>query len=153
VPYFPLFPAFSTSSAEAFQSHIHSLSAADSKDAGLKKLQGFLWRTGFETGALKAPLYKDVVPRLTVWKDQGRRLAIFSSGSVEAQHLFLAHTGTVGEEKEVGKASVNTRGLFEGHFDTVNAGPKMEAKSYETIAKELNTDSNNVLFLSDNVKG
>jgi len=101
---------------------------------------------------LKAPLYSDVVPRLKTWKEQGRRLAIFSSGSVEAQHLFLGHTGTVGGEKEVGKVSVNVRGLFMGNFDTVNAGPKMDAKSYEIIAEELNEKLNHVLFLSDNVK-
>jgi enolase-phosphatase E1 len=129
------------------------LSAADSKDSALKALQGFLWRTGFETGALKAPLYKDVVPRLRSWKGQGRELAIFSSGSVEAQKLFMRYTGTVGEEKEGGSASEDVRDLFVGNYDTVNAGPKMEAKSYEIIANELNAKLNTVLFLSDNVTG
>jgi enolase-phosphatase E1 len=76
------------------------------------------------------------------------KLAIFSSGSVAAQKLFLGHVAVDGGEK-----SEDVNGLFEGNFDTVNAGPKGEKVSYEKIAGELGVKTEEVLFLSDNVKG
>jgi enolase-phosphatase E1 len=77
---------------------------------------------------------------------------VFSSGSVAAQRLFLAHTGVVGEDG--GEEGADVSGLFGGRlFDTVNAGPKMEAGSYHVIARELAVVEGDVLFLSDNVRG
>ncbi|KAI5357736.1 putative HAD superfamily, enolase-phosphatase E1 [Septoria linicola] len=42
--------------------------------------------------------------------------------------------------------------LFDGWFDTTNAGLKTEASSYATIAEELKWKPEEILFLSDNVK-
>ena len=75
---------------------------------------------------------------------------IFSSGSVAAQKLFVAHTGVEGEK---GRESVDLSELFQGHFDTVNAGPKGEPGSYDVIAQSLGVQTRTVLFLSDNVTG
>ena len=36
-------------------------------------------------------------------------------------------------------------------FDTTNAGPKQESSSYEKIAAELGRETEEILFLSDNV--
>jgi enolase-phosphatase E1 len=108
---------------------------------------------------LRAPLFADVPPLLAAWSySAGLKLAIFSSGSVLAQELFLAHTGVEGEDggddvEGKRKAGVDLTGLFEGHFDTVNAGPKGEKESYEKIANALDAKISTVLFLSDNVKG
>ena len=58
-----------------------------------------------------------------------------------------------GERDGESEGSVDLTGLFEGHFDTVNAGPKGEKESYDKIAKALDAKTSTVLFLSDNVKG
>lgn len=124
---------------------------------------------------MRAPLFADVVPALRAWRESDgnsngggeggpskrRKLAIFSSGSVEAQKLFLAHTGVEGEDDDddgghvegVRKVGVDLTGWFDGHFDTVNAGPKGDKESYEKIATALDVKTPTVLFLSDNVKG
>jgi enolase-phosphatase E1 len=43
--------------------------------------------------------------------------------------------------------------LFVVNFDTINAGSKIIAPSYETIVKELGRSAEECLFLSDNVNG
>jgi enolase-phosphatase E1 len=147
----PAFPADKTDSADTFLSHIRDLTASDSKASNLKALQGLLWRTGFENGDLVAPLFPDVVVALKRWHSEGKRLAIFSSGSVAAQKLFLTYTGVVGASAHCESEDLN--GLFSGNFDTVNAGAKGDRKSYEVIAERLGVSEPQVLFLSDNVTG
>jgi len=94
-----------------------------------------------------------VLPKLRGWRDgEGKKLAIFSSGSVKAQELFLGHTETLGEGKEGGEKGEDIKGLFVANFDTVNAGAKGEVESYVKIVKELGVQrAEEVLFLSDNV--
>lgn len=90
---------------------------------------------------------------LKAWRNGGgKRLAVFSSGSVQAQRMFFGHVGVDGQGKATGTEDLNP--LFEANFDTVNAGPKMNRESYEKIAKELGMQANpkGILFLSDNVK-
>lgn len=41
--------------------------------------------------------------------------------------------------------------MVKAWFDTTNAGPKQESGSYTTIATELKTKPQRILFLSDNV--
>jgi len=127
---------------------VSSLIATDSKASEFKALQGHLWRTGFEDGTLRSPLFADVLPALRAWKERNVTLAIFSSGSVTAQKLFMGHVAVEGEERK----SEDVTGLFSGNFDTVNGGPKMVKESYVKIAGELGVDTSKVLFLSDNVK-
>lgn len=63
-------------------------------------------------------------------------MAIYSSGSVRAQELFMAHVGD-------GQGGVkDMRGVVGGWFDTVNAGPKMENGSYAKISGELKVSQN-----------
>jgi enolase-phosphatase E1 len=155
-PYKSAFPTEAQTSPSALLQHVQALSASDIKDPALKKLQGYLWRTGYESGFIVTPLFPDVSPKLKSWKNAGLRLAIFSSGSVEAQRLFSRYVGveTVVEEGEVGgQETEDLNVLFEGNFDTVNAGMKMVAESYELIAKEMGLQEGEILFLSDNVKG
>ncbi|KAF2097870.1 2,3-diketo-5-methylthio-1-phosphopentane phosphatase [Rhizodiscina lignyota] len=143
------FPAEDLASPEALVAHVHDLTARDVKVAYLKSLQGTLWRSGYESGALVTPLYDDVVTRIQSWKDRGKILAIFSSGSVEAQKMFFAHVG--GED---GEEQHDLTGLFEPYwFDTVNAGAKFEGKSYEKIVSEMGVERGDALFLSDHIKG
>lgn len=105
-----------------------------------------MWTTGFSNGDLKTPLFEDVVPTLEAWKAAGKTLAIFSSGSVQAQLQFFSYVRD-------GQSTKDIKYLFSAHYDTVNAGPKLEKSSYEKICHELNYDVSKVTFLTDNVKG
>ena len=64
----------------------------DVKATGLKQLQGLIWRSGFESGELRAHVYDDVPPALKAWNEAGMDVRIYSSGSIAAQILFFGHT-------------------------------------------------------------
>jgi enolase-phosphatase E1 len=110
---------------------------ADAKVTPLKELQGLIWREGYANGTLRAEIYPDVAGCLTAWHAAGVRLAVYSSGSVEAQKQLFAHT-------EAGDLT----GLFGSFFDT-RIGAKREADSYRAIAAELALPAGAILFLSD----
>jgi len=113
------------------------LMASDAKFGPLKELQGMVWRQGFESGELVAHLFDDVPPALARWRDAGLDVRIFSSGSVEAQRLFFAHTA-------VGDLS----GLLRGHYDTTT-GAKRDPESYRRIAADYGCEPRKILFVSD----
>lgn len=97
----------------------------------MKNLQGYIWEDGYKTGAYSTPLFPDVAPKLQEWKDAGKNLAIYSSGSVFAQKLLFQHVLSEGGNVE------DRTGLIDGWFDTVNAGLKTEAASYRKIVAAL----------------
>ena len=109
----------------------------DRKFTPLKTLQGMIWAQGYAAGELKGHVYPDTAPHLRRWHAQGRRLYIYSSGSVEAQKLIFGHS-------DAGDLTP----LFSGYFDT-RIGGKREAASYRAILKELALPGGEVLFLSD----
>lgn len=86
-------------------------------------------------------IYDDVASCLKKWSEDGRRLFIYSSGSVEAQKLLFGNT----EEGDLLE-------LLSGHYDTT-VGPKTESSSYANIAKSIGCDSEQILFLTDIIKG
>ncbi|KAH7392813.1 HAD-like domain-containing protein [Pyrenochaeta sp. MPI-SDFR-AT-0127] len=139
------FPEETKQDAPALIAHVEDLTRRDVKAVYLKQLQGHLWTTGFRNGDLKTPLFEDVVPTLEAWKAAGRTLAIFSSGSVQAQLQFFSYVRD-------GQTTRDIKPLFSAHYDTVNAGPKLEKSSYEKICAELGKDVSKVTFLTDNVK-
>ncbi len=110
---------------------------ADAKVAPLKSLQGRLWHEGYRTGTLQAVLYPDVAPALRQWYAAGKRLCVYSSGSVEAQKLLFGHT-----------AEGDLCPLFSAYFDT-RTGPKREPASYTSIAGAIGVAASACLFLSD----
>ena len=59
----------------------------DKKIGPLKTLQGIIWREGYASGELKAHLYPDAVAAMCAWAERGIKVALYSSGSVEAQTL------------------------------------------------------------------
>jgi enolase-phosphatase E1 len=69
--------------------------------------------------------------------EQGFKIYIYSSGSVEAQKLLFGNS-------EYGDMSP----FISGNFDT-NIGHKQESQSYKNIVNELKVDPSNILFLSD----
>lgn len=109
----------------------------DRKAVPLKALQGMIWKSGYETGAYRAHVYSDVPGKLRAWKAAGLRLYVYSSGSVQAQQLFFAHT-------EAG----NLARLFDGWFDTA-VGGKRERDSYLRIAEATRCAPDATVFLSD----
>ncbi|KAK4505991.1 hypothetical protein PRZ48_003956 [Zasmidium cellare] len=60
--------------------------------------------------------------------------------------------GAAATEEKPQQQTDDLTSLFEGWFDTTNAGPKTEAKSYETIAGDVKLQPEEILFFSDNVK-
>jgi enolase-phosphatase E1 len=118
-------------------SYVRWLIGRDSKITPLKTLQGKIWEKGFRSGSLKGEVYPDVAPAFTRWRRQGRRIAIFSSGSVLAQKLLFSHS-TAGDLSP----------FIEAYFDTTT-GPKREPASYKEIAATLNLPPEQILFVSD----
>jgi enolase-phosphatase E1 len=110
---------------------------SDLKATGLKDLQGQVWEAGFKSGELLAHVYDDVPPCLRKWKDAGKELRIYSSGSVQAQLLFFGHT-----------IAGNLLPLLSGHYDTT-IGSKRESQSYQNIVADIGCSPADVLFLSD----
>lgn len=120
----------------------------DLKISYLKSLQGYLWLSGYQSGALSCPLFPDVYPALSHWTSSTPPIPviIYSSGSVAAQKLLFQYTNTEQPNSDL-------RPLITDYFDTVNAGLKQEEVSYRKIAAthpELGS-INEWFFLSDNV--
>lgn len=111
----------------------------DRKSTALKSLQGKIWKEGFENGELKGTLFDDVPDALRRWSAEGR-VAIYSSGSVEAQKLFFRYS-----------SHGDLTPLIAGYFDT-RTGPKMESASYAAIAAAMEIAPQDVLFFSDSVR-
>lgn len=111
----------------------------DIKLTPLKDLQGRIWEAGYAEGALVAPLFEDVPEALKRWQQDGYVLAVYSSGSVPAQHLLYGHT-----------QQGDLRRCFSHWFDT-RTGPKQNTASYTKIAELMQTSSQSVLFISDSL--
>jgi len=109
----------------------------DRKEEPLKSLQGLIWKEGYDSGELISHIYPDVPAAFERWQSAGKRMAIFSSGSVAAQKLLFAHSG-LGDL---------TRYLS-AYFD-LSTGAKIEASSYTKIAKALNQKPPDIQFYSD----
>jgi len=54
----------------------------DRKTTALKALQGFMWKTGYQNGELKALVFDDILPAFKYWKDNSIIINIYSSGSI-----------------------------------------------------------------------
>eukprot|EP01135_Chromosphaera_perkinsii_P006287 Nk52_evm16s485 gene=Nk52_evmTU16s485 len=134
---------------------------SDRKAKALKQFQGHVWRDLYAQGLVKSHIYEDVESAMDKWIELGKKIYIYSSGSVEAQKLLFGHTT---EGSLLPKLS--------GYFDT-SIGSKLEKDSYTAICKEIaccdanerdieagksnedqraiGTTPQRVLFLTDNV--
>jgi enolase-phosphatase E1 len=123
-----------------------------------------------------ARLFDDVYPAMQKWVAEGIQINIYSSGSVEAQKLLFGHTAhgdlipVRGGDRGLNSLACRASGRFDvlinrsshaqlwfvqminAHFDT-KTGSKTEAESYKAIAKELRFGPEDILFVSDNIKG
>ncbi|MBI0551573.1 acireductone synthase [Pectobacterium parmentieri] len=109
----------------------------DRKSTALKQLQGIIWRAGYLNGDFQGHLYPEVAEQLAAWQQQGLRLYVYSSGSVEAQQLLFGYSN-----------AGDLRPLFSDYFDT-RVGAKRETDSYRTIAHAIGLPAEQLLFLSD----
>ncbi|KAG0247642.1 hypothetical protein BG011_001136 [Mortierella polycephala] len=112
---------------------------ADRKIGALKAFQGFMWKEGYTSGDLKGAMYDDVIPAFDKWKAEGKKLYIYSSGSIAAQKLLFGFS----ENGDI-------LHYFSGHYDTT-IGQKVEAESYKKIADDIGISPSRILFLSDNI--
>jgi enolase-phosphatase E1 len=109
----------------------------DRKSTPLKSIQGMIWQKGYESGDLVSPVFHDVPAAFKSWKDAGKLIAIYSSGSVLAQRLIFKYSD-----------QGDLTPFIDKYFDT-NTGPKREADSYRKIAEEMELDASEMLFVSD----
>lgn len=119
--------------------YIHWLMDRDRKSTALKSLQGKIWKAGFESGELKGILFSDVPVALARWGSDAK-VAIYSSGSVEAQRLLFRHS-----------IFGDLTPLISCYFDT-RRGVKTASASYAGIAAALQVEPSEVMFFSDVVR-
>ncbi|MEA2723559.1 MAG: enolase-phosphatase [Gemmatimonadales bacterium] len=121
--------------ASAVVAYVQWLMDRDRKSTGLKSLQGKIWEEAYRAGDLKGEVYPDVSPALERWRQQGIDVAIFSSGSIQAQRSLFA-------------SAENLARFIRAYFDTTT-GPKTAPESYARIATALEHSPSEVLFISD----
>jgi enolase-phosphatase E1 len=128
---------FREDAPESVAGYLKFLIDVDRKSTPLKSLQGKIWRAGYESGALRSEMFADVPKAFGRWRADGKRIAIFSSGSVLAQQLIFKYSNA-GDLSE----------YLVDYFDT-NIGAKRDAESYRRIAEKLGLDPAAILFVSD----
>lgn len=129
---------FQENSPETVSRYLKFLIEIDRKSTPLKFIQGKIWQRGYEAGELKSLMFEDVPAAFKRWKDNGKTIAIFSSGSILAQKLIFKYSN-YGDLTE----------FISGYFDT-NIGSKREEESYRRIAAaETFPLVGNFLFISD----
>ena len=123
---------------KSLTNYLHFLIKLDRKSTPLKSLQGKIWQSGYESGELVSEVYDDVPKAFERWKNQGKTIAIYSSGSVLAQKLLFKYTN-----------HGDLTAFISGYFDT-RIGHKREAESYRQIAFTQGFPQvENFLFISD----
>lgn len=112
----------------------------DRKLTPLKALQGMIWKQGYVDKGFTGHVYPDAVKHLRQWRDDGIKLYVYSSGSIQAQKLLFGYS-------DFGDLTP----LFNGYFDTI-IGMKRNSTSYQRISAEIGLDAENILYLSDSVE-
>ena len=111
----------------------------DRKSTALKSIQGKIWAEGYENGDLRSEVFPDVPKALQRWHTTAK-VAIYSSGSIEAQKYLFGYT-----------SAGNLTALIDAYFDT-RTGPKANSDSYTQIADNMKTIPGDILFISDSVR-
>ncbi|CAH2000660.1 unnamed protein product [Acanthoscelides obtectus] len=127
------------SDAEGAFKLLKELTEKEDSNEGLKTLQGLICKKGYESGDLKGHVFADVPAALESWS-KARKVAIYSTGSVESQKQLFSHTVEGDLSKHISK-----------YFDQ-STGSKTESSSYEKVAKELETKAEEVLFITDSAE-
>ena len=118
-------------------SYLQYLIRVDRKSKPLKEIQGNIWKIGYDKGELKSILFSDVPDFFSRLEERKIKIAIYSSGSVEAQKYIFKHSNFGDISKYISS-----------YFD-INVGSKRESESYIEIARQLGCNPNRVLFFTD----
>ena len=113
------------------------LISIDKKSTALKDLQGKIWKKGYKNGDITSTMFPETATCLQQWASTKLTLAVYSSGSIEAQKLLYQHT-----------INGDLRPLFDYWFDT-HTGPKKDRHSYSQICEIMQVVPSTVLFISD----
>lgn len=106
------------------------------------KWRSVIYRNNPWTNQYIQSFYADVPEALKRWKENGIKVAIYSSGSVKAQKLLFRYA-------ESGDLS----GYISDYFDT-SSGYKQIPQSYRNIVESLQVkEPGKILFLTDVIKG
>jgi enolase-phosphatase E1 len=132
-------PRLSGDHADEAAAYLLWLMDQDRKSTALKALQGRVWRAGFDAGELIGTVFPDVPDALARWSGAAN-VAIYSSGSVEAQKLLFLHS-----------SAGDLTPYISAYFDT-RIGPKTAAESYRAIASAMGINPGQMLFVSDVVR-
>jgi enolase-phosphatase E1 len=122
---------------EAAVAYVHWLMDSDRKSTPLKSIQGRIWQDGYLAGELLSQVFDDVPPAFARWRQQNKRISIYSSGSVLAQKLLFGHT-TFGDLTP-----------YISHYFDTTIGHKVDSSSYRRIADTLGLAPAEILFASD----
>jgi len=151
------FPEELQESPEAIINHCLQLASKDIKDPAWKQLQGLIWRQGYADGVLSVPLFSDVAPMIRQWYKEKYTLAIFSSGSVQAQKLFFAYVdphANLSDEKDATTDTVR-RSQPEDYTATIvangptykkDAGPSGVSTKKTSLPEDSKTEDLNYIF-------
>lgn len=116
--------------------YLHWLMDKDRKSTALKSIQGRVWKFGFESEELTGTMFPDVPEALERWSREAK-VAIYSSGSVEAQQLLFRYS-----------SAGDLTPLISAYFDT-KVGAKTSPESYRAIAAAMEVTPEEILFVSD----
>nr|CAH7718979.1 unnamed protein product [Callosobruchus chinensis] len=128
-----------TLDAEGAFKLLKELTEKNDNNEGLKTLQGLIFKKGYESGDLKGHVFADVPAALESWS-KSRKVAVYSTGSVESQKQLFSHSEEGDLSKHISK-----------YFDQA-IGSKTESNSYEKVAKELEVKTEEVLFITDSAE-
>ncbi len=132
-----LFPNHISFTKKSIPIYLCYLIDVDRKFGVLKKIQGKIWKDGYEKGLLKSNLFQDVPEFLMKAKSENIDCHVYSSGSEEAQILIYKYSN-FGD-------LTNT---FATYFDTAMGG-KRETQSYLNIAHHLDREPQDFVFFTD----
>ncbi|NBU98665.1 MAG: acireductone synthase [Spirochaetia bacterium] len=124
-------------SADSLFSYLEFLISVDRKNAGLKEIQGEIWKQGYESGDIKSQIFQDTLDFFQFIKKNNKQINIYSSGSILAQKLIFKYSN-------LGDMS----SYITNYFDT-GVGPKRDSNSYLAISKALNCSPNEIIFFTD----
>ncbi len=110
---------------------------ADRKHGALKEIQGLIWDEGYSKNDFKGHIYEDVKPFFKKILSKGKKVGIYSSGSVHAQKLIFGYS----QEGDLTP-------LISYYFDTKTGG-KRETLSYSEIARQTSLQPEEIHFFSD----
>lgn len=116
---------------------LHKWIREDRKHGALKEIQGHIWDVGYSKNDYKGHVYPDVRPFFAKILDHGKRIGIYSSGSIHAQKLIFGYS-----------SEGDLTPFISDYFDT-HIGGKRERTSYANIANALHLTPAEIHFFSD----